>query len=352
MDYQKELKILNKGKSVKIRCYFKKPTKWLYLDYYSDGVRNYHFPKMALVGDDTKDKQTIRIVSKIRDDYEYKLMYQDTGLEIFNHAKDTTKLIEFTLSCTKHMLPRTKEFYLSGVNSLVKFKDDLPLSRYNKANISAWIEALTVEPVTKHNYLRAVKRIFNQAVKEKIVKENPCLDVQCKFSETKRQFLTIEEIQRVNEVVFDMPVIKDAFIFSCYTGLRLGDVRTLRWGNIVNGYLEYTQHKTGHVARTKLNHTALSIVERQQRPSPFVFMLPAKKSFYIHFKRFIALAQLDKRITFHCGRHTFATLLLTSGCSIYTVSKLLGHKNISTTEVYLNLIDQVKDDAIDKLPDL
>ena len=68
MDYQKELKILNKGKSVKIRCYFKKPTKWLYLDYYSDGVRNYHFPKMALVGDDTKDKQTIRIVSKIRDD--------------------------------------------------------------------------------------------------------------------------------------------------------------------------------------------------------------------------------------------------------------------------------------------
>ena len=109
----------------------------------------------------------------------------------------------------------------------------------------------------------------------------------------------------------------------------------------------------------KLNASAMNILEQQheydekrRRKSEYVFDLKKKNAINQIVRRWIARAGITKHITFHCARHTFATMLLTEGVDIFTVSKLLGHKDIATTQVYAKLVDKKRDEAIDKLPEL
>jgi integrase len=225
-----------------------------------------------------------------------------------------------------------------GVNSLIKSASDMSISRYSRQAILDWLSDLIVGKTTQHNYLRGVRYIFNQAVKQKKIKDHPCEGIIRKMPESKREFLTYEELNKVSFVNFDVPVIKDAFLFSCYTGLRLGDIRLLQWKNISYGYIEHIQSKTGHVERIKLHNEALKIVKRQPHITEFVFNLHAQKRFYIHFRRMMDQVGLDKYITFHCARHTFATLLLTYDQNIYAIKELLGHRDVKTTQIYANLL--------------
>jgi len=352
MDVKAHLDKLNYAHKIKIRCWFNRSKKSLYLDYYDNGIRKTFYPDLALSGDDSLDRKTINVIKAIRDKKEHDITYQNAGIDIFDNNKDTTLLSDFAHALFVGRRVHVREFYMSPVNSLIKYASDMSLSRYNHQTIESWLSTLTVSEMTKYNYLRGLKFIFSNAVKKNKIRSNPCADFKCKMPESKREFLTIEEVNRLAAVDFDIPVIKDAFIFSCFTGLRLGDIRNLKWANIVNGYLEYTQLKTGNVERMKLHNEALLIVKRQPRFSDYVFTLHAQKRFYIHFKRMMKLVDIPKTITFHCARHTFATLLLTYGEGIYTVKNLLGHRDIRATEIYAKLIDKKKDEAIDKLPTL
>jgi site-specific recombinase XerD len=102
----------------------------------------------------------------------------------------------------------------------------------------------------------------------------------------------------------------------------------------------------------KLHSNAQEIITKQNEISKDinVFKMPSRATMRYVLKAWLISAALNKRITFHSARHTFATMLLTFGVDIYTVSKLLGHKDIKTTQVYAKLIDLKKDEAIDKLP--
>ena len=121
-------------------------------------------------------------------------------------------------------------------------------------------------------------------------------------------------------------------------------------------YIQFRQQKTGDMERIKLNPDALKIIEEQIKTNLIgnsnIFNLPSRT----HIKRLMRIwikeSQINKKITFHCSRHTFATLCLTYDVDLYTVSKLLGHRDIKTTQIYAKLIDKKKDEAIDKLPEL
>jgi integrase len=157
--------------------------------------------------------------------------------------------------------------------------------------------------------------------------------------------------------------VKQAFFFSCFTGLRYSDVDALTWDKVKNGFIEFSQQKTGDAERLPLSDEAKRILKQQEKaePSPnlrrefaknSVFFMPTQPVVDKQLKAWAKAAALDKRISFHKSRHTFATLSLSAGVDLYTTSKLLGHKNLQTTQIYAQVVDEKKKQAVSMLPSL
>ena len=176
--------------------------------------------------------------------------------------------------------------------------------------------------------------------------------------ETYRSFLTIDEIRKLAAAPCRNPDVKRAFLFSCYTGLRFSDVKALTWANVRDDSIDFRQQKTQGMEYLPLPVAARKIlyVKKGAQVLPVqtnrIFSLPDKTTTGEHLKKWCKEAGMTKRITFHTSRHTFATLALSQGADLYTVSKLLGHKDISTTQIYAKIVDQKKKDAVALLPDI
>lgn len=151
-------------------------------------------------------------------------------------------------------------------------------------------------------------------------------------------------------------MIKRAFLFACFTGLRLSDIETLRWEHlqVVNGVstIVKIQQKTRSEIRIPLNHEARSLLSRSRHREALVFDLPSRSTISACLREWTASAGIDKHLTFHVSRHTFATLLLTAGVEIYTVSKLCGHRDVHTTEIYAHIIDTTLHDGVNRVSTL
>lgn len=173
-----------------------------------------------------------------------------------------------------------------------------------------------------------------------------------------REFLTGEELERMKETFVRNPETKRAFLFACYTGLRISDIKSLTYGDIreeqtTQGGRIYVIRKmmvkTRKNVGVPLSNKALSYLPEdftQHSKDEKVFNLPTEGSINNMLKTWAKDAQVDKVVTFHTSRHTFATLALTLGADIYTTSKLLGHQNVRTTQVYAEVIDAKKEEAI------
>jgi integrase len=196
---------------------------------------------------------------------------------------------------------------------------------------------------------------------------NPALDVAIKKQATRREFLTLEELEKLAATPCGNEDTKAAFLFSAFSGLRYSDVKALTWDKVkrVNGtrLLEYTQTKTGEPETLPLSAEAAAILEGQQNAristrirtkinGDAVFKLGAQQTIDKAIRRWVKRAGIRKKISFHNARYTFATLSLTHGVDLYTLSKLLGHKSISTTEIYAKVVDQKKRQAVGMLPRL
>ena len=165
-------------------------------------------------------------------------------------------------------------------------------------------------------------------------------------------------MKRLVDTKCDQPVLKDAFLFCVLTGLRWSDIAHLTWeevkGNDVDGwYLHFKQRKTKLYHVLPITPQAKELLGERFESTRVIFNhLKYSSKTSIELCRWAIAAGVAKRITFHSARHTHATLLLSHGVDIYTVSKLLGHKHVVSTERYAHLIDRMKVDAISKLKDL
>jgi integrase len=171
-----------------------------------------------------------------------------------------------------------------------------------------------------------------------------------------RGYLEINEIEKLVNTPITNTEIKKAFLFSCFTGLRQSDIRNLQWKDISDNTITISQQKTKTALIIPLGKAALNILRSDKilhLPDVKVFNLPKDRStINRHLSRWFERAKINKKAFYHLSRHTFATLNLTSGNEIYTVSKLLGHKSLKTTEIYANIIDEKKKEAVDRLPDI
>ncbi len=202
---------------------------------------------------------------------------------------------------------------------------------------------------------------LNAAARDHLISRDdiPIIRDLPKSNPKERAFLTIEELRLV--IASPCPPrynsVKDAFVFSCLTGLRWVDVHNLRWSNISTQFgftrITFEQQKTRQQEYLDINEQAAEIINRQPRTSEKVFALSSPlHANYALAKHIIPKTGIDKHITFHCARHTFAVMMLDIGTDIYTVSKLLGHTNIRTTQIYAKVLDKNKQAAVAKIPDV
>jgi integrase len=147
--------------------------------------------------------------------------------------------------------------------------------------------------------------------------------------------------------------IKRAAIFSALTGLRFSDIKGLKWSELRGQpgkyYLQYSQQKTLVAEYMPISDDAVKLMGSKKKLQESVFQNLKYSSIRIFLIRWLAKAGIKKNITFHCFRHTNATLQLEFGTDLYTVSKMLGHKHIKTTQVYTKVVDSKKDQTINRI---
>ncbi|ABQ06606.1 site-specific integrase [Flavobacterium johnsoniae] len=197
--------------------------------------------------------------------------------------------------------------------------------------------------------------IFKAAVKQAFIDGYLTVDLSSKIKgipeeESRREYLTIEELNALASTDCEKDVLKRAALFSALTGLRHSDIQKLRWKEIAvedgMAKLHFTQKKTKGVEYMPISQQALQLCGEPRLPGQLVFEdLPDPSWISRPLKKWVLSAGIKKNITFHCFRHTFATLQLSSGTDIYTVSKMLGHTNVKTTQIYAKVVDEKKNKA-------
>lgn len=214
----------------------------------------------------------------------------------------------------------------------------------------------SLKPSTQKTIYINFASIMRYAVRKGYLKSNPSDnisdDYKLKAQQAQRGFLDIDEIKALEGATCRNDEVKRAFLFSCYCGLRFSDVRTLCKEDIrcVNGsyYIEKKMQKTGELVQIPLSQKALQYLGDVNRTGTY-FKLPTLDTTNYVVDTLARHANIEKHVTFHIARHTFATMLLTLGGDIYTTSKLLGHKSVVTTQIYADIVNQKKQDTINLL---
>ena len=168
----------------------------------------------------------------------------------------------------------------------------------------------------------------------------------------KRETLTLEEAELLAQTPCENEVLKRAFFFAILTGIRLCDIHELTWGEIqktsTGWRVDFTQRKTHVVDYLPINEQAYSLCGERREPNQRVFEGLTGSSWISRpLKKWIEASGIKKHITFHCSRHTFATLQLERDTDIYTIKGMLGHTNVKTTQIYAHIVDKSKRNAAD-----
>lgn len=218
----------------------------------------------------------------------------------------------------------------------------------------------TGEPLaesTRREYFGELRNLLNKAHREGIIATNPMVHVKVNTARdnSEREFLTVEEVRKLTNTPCTSSVVRRAFLFACLTGLRFSDVYKLQWSevSVVDGFtrLSFRQRKTRALTVVDITPEAAELLG--ERATGLVFDgLPSNGRCNAHIARWVHRAGIQKDITFHCARHTFAVILISLDVDIYKVRDLLGHSNVATTQIYAKVLDKAKREAVMKIPSI
>lgn len=276
---------------------------------------------------------------------------------------------EQTTSTSNHSI------WLSARKHLLLYcgKHDLSFDELDKDWLDGFKYYLTNEAKTKSDtslsrntqssYFNKVRAAINEAHREGIIRDNPLSQVtSIKAKTTKRVYLTLDEVNALAQTECRYPVLKRAFLFSCVTGMRWCDIHRLTWSEVET----FNNHKRIIFDQAKLSQGDAKSLQYLDIPKSAESLLGSPKashervfkglkySSYINVEllRWALAAGISKHVTFHAGRHTFAVIQLSRGIDIYAVSKLLGHSELKTTEIYADIIEQRRMEAMLTFPDI
>jgi integrase len=206
-------------------------------------------------------------------------------------------------------------------------------------------------------YYDKFRSALKQAYRDGYLSENIAEKTNAvKQAETQRNYLSLEELNTLVKTDCKSPEIKTQALFSALTGLRRSDIQKLIWEEVQHvkgsGYLiRFKQKKTGGSETLPITEQAFNLLGERKQPKEAVFTLiqATNQRENRYLTKWVQDAGISKKITFHCFRHTFATLQLSMGTDIYTVSKMLGHRDLNTTQIYAKIIDETKRTASNRI---
>ena len=362
----------------------------IYLEYYTGDVirkENYvEFLKLYLIPERTredkaKNEATLALAKAIQSKRIVEVQNDAHGFQ--NTNKSRVNLLDYLENIGKQSAEQGSRNYartvLNTVRALKLFRGDYIAFRdVDKEFLSEFTDYLRQMPkASKYGVLKAGGRLsnnsvvsyygtlrtaINRAYKEGIITVNPTkeFDFASKVRQepSRREYLTLDELKTLINTECRHEIVKRAFLFSCLCGLRVSDIRKLRWCDLQRSggrvRIEITMQKTKEPLYLPISDEALKwLPERgEANDSDFIFPLTHEGTVNDTLQHWAKVAGITKHISFHVARHTHATMMLTLGADLYTVSKLLGHKNIATTQIYAKIVDKKKEEAIGLIPNL
>lgn len=368
----------------------------IYLDYYTGdvirkenyvgGKRKYEFLKLYLIPERTredkaKNEATLALAKAIQSKRIVEVQNDAHGFQ--NTNKSRVNLLDYLENIGKQSAEQGSRNYartvLNTVRALKLFRGDYIAFRdVDKEFLSEFTDFLRQMPkASKYGVLKTGGRLsnnsvvsyygtlrtaINRAYKEGIITVNPTkeFDFASKVRQepSRREYLTIEELKTLINTECRHEIVKRAFLFSCLCGLRVSDIRKLRWCDLQRSggrvRIEITMQKTKEPLYLPISDEALKWLPEcgEANDGDFIFPLTHEGTVNDTLQHWAKVAGITKHISFHVARHTHATMMLTLGADLYTVSKLLGHKNIATTQIYAKIVDKKKEEAIGLIPNL
>ncbi len=300
-----------------------------------------------LIGKDQKEYTLVSIFEKNN-----KLIRLEEGIK---YSKDTIKRYDISIE-------RLKSFINSEYN-----QKDVKLKDLNHLFIRKYDIFLRTEYKCDHNtvmkYLKHLKKVIHFAMEIGYIERDPFFQYKTAYKEVNRGYLTVDELKRIENHKFSikrLEQVRDVFIFVCYTGLSYSDLKLLTTNGITKGidgknWIIYEREKTGVRASIPILPEAQRIIDKYKDDPECIIdnkLLPVKSNQKLnsYLTEISELCEINKNITMHLARHTFATTVtLTNGVPIETVQKMLGHKNLSTTSIYARVVDTKISEDMDKV---
>ena len=348
-------------------------SKSLYLDIYRNGKRSYEYLKMYIIPETNdnarkRNAATMTAANTIKSRRIIELTNGEAGIKRADD-KEAVLLQDWMNTYMENQQKRGKKDGHQIKVAIQILKDyageRVTMEQVDKTFCQGYIDYLLTEyrpmgkPVSKftaQNYYRVLNGALNAAVRADVVKLNPFTKIgnsdKIRRPESKREYMTIEELRALISTPMKNESVKQAYLFSCFCGLRISDIISLKWKDVFVDRGQYrlavSMQKTKEPIYLPLSPEALKwMPERGEKTSEdHVFDLPSPTMINTLLKPWAKAAGIDKRFSFHTSRHTFATMMLTLGADLYTTSKLLGHADVKMTQVYAKIINQKKDDAV------
>lgn len=283
---------------------------------------------------------------------------EDAILKVFKaHNDDFAKMV-----AKKERSQSTYDKYKIVYNHLAEFiqlrylRKDMAFKELTSDFIREFDFYLRIDKECTHNtvwvYTMPVLRMVELAIKKGMIRNNPFEDYEITMKETDRGFLLKEDVEKIMLCSLPKPkyeLVRDLFIFSCFTGFSYADIKKLKRSNIQNFFdghqwIISRRKKTDVSSNVRLLDIPKKIIEKYlgTTKDELVFPMPSNRTCNAHVTKIMEAAGVitEQRVTFHTARHTFATMILTAGASLESVQKMMGHTNITTTQIYAKILNE------------
>lgn len=332
----------------------------LYFSYFVAGVRrrestDLYLPPATTPEQRRRNAETMRLAEAAARKKSDELDAADQGIE---RRKDNTSLLMTDYIMTNAAKGLNVDWIGTRTRLAKLVKEFKPYTRVVDVNRN-WFSEFVQFMESKGNKrntvcgrINVLKAVLHQAELDNVIIHRPDFTGLVPSPEpSQRQFLTIDELRAMAFV--DFPArLKNPFLFACFTGLRLNDVRTLTWSMIHDDVIILKQQKTKQIVQIPLSENAKRWMPAKKTERVFPDFPTCEEWYGKKIKQWAEAAGIQKHVTFHVSRHTFATLSLNSGADLFVVSKLLGHTKITTTQIYAKVLDEGRKKAVDSIPQL
>ena len=352
----------------------------LYLDFYPsiinpttgkktrrEFLNMYVWENPASVSKKRENREKLKEAEAIRIEREYELLSGD----YYKEDNVNIDFVQYFLEHVKGYENGKHKTYLNMMTAFARFNhfcngqmssDQLTPQMVKKyrSYLDTALSFTTGKPIsqnTKQLNFAKFRSVVRKAYGEGIFEKNPAAFVKnFKVESSKREFLTMEEVRQLFDTPVTDNIIAKVSKFAILTGLRYSDIEKLKWSEVhysdaLGYHLKYKQKKTSSYEVLPISKEAFDLLGERKEGNQLVFdNLFNKTTMQRKLKQWVTDSGIDKHITYHCFRHTYATLQLHFGTELFTIMKTLGHKSIKTTQIYAKIMDTAKVQAANAIP--